>query len=353
MYRREFIRASAGVAASASLAGCTGISDVVETRPFGVPPVLEDRPDRVYVPTHVESMAVADTRKAEGHACALAYTYPHRFWLVTGSHTKKVDIGPDDSVHLMPVVWHRATGVVPGDVALTVTVARDGDRLTRFRPWPMLSQPMGFHFGDNVSLPGDGTYSITVEMRASGATRTGALADAPTSAAFEFAFEYRASRRDALEFSTFPDREGTLGAVDPATMGGLPSTQLPRPGDVPGTPLGTARSGDVRFVAAALTDAPRFGDGTYLAVSPRTPYNRYPLPLSSLSGTVTRGGATVFDDALVPHLDPELGYHYGATVPDLSPDDSITVGVDAPPQVARHEGYETAFLDVPDAELTR
>ncbi|MDX1748477.1 MAG: hypothetical protein R3324_21300, partial [Halobacteriales archaeon] len=63
-------------------------------------------------------------------------------------------------------------------------------------------------------------------------------------------------------------------------------------------------------------------------------------------------GSTRFDGPLQATLDPDLGYHYGAAVPSLSSGDSVTVTVDGPPQVARHEGYEMAFLEMPPVTLT-
>lgn len=72
----------------------------------------------------------------------------------------------------------------------------------------------------------------------------------------------------------------------------------------------------------------------------------------SLSATVTRGNETVFDGALQATLDPALNYHYGAGVESIESGDEIEIVTDAPPQVARHEGYETAFLKMPSRTLT-
>jgi len=105
----------------------------------------------------------------------------------------------------------------------------------------------------------------------------------------------------------------------------------------------------------SLDDATAFDGGEdqqYLAVSPRTPYNRFPLPLMSLSATLSRDGEAVFDDYLYEWLDPDLGVHYGAVVDGVETGDELTISVDTPPQVSRHEGYETAFLNMPDATLT-
>jgi len=52
-------------------------------------------------------------------------------------------------------------------------------------------------------------------------------------------------------------------------------------------------------------------------------------------------------------LDPELGYHYGAALPEsLASGDELTLTVDTPPQLARHEGYERAFLQMDPAAIT-
>jgi hypothetical protein len=353
MRRRDFLRAGAASVAGTT-AGCTQLSGLIETRPFGVPPMLEDRPARVYYPTHVEGMAMAGIGRSNGYACALAYSYPHRFWLVTGTRTKKVEIGREDTLHLMPTIWHEKTGRRLVDASVSLSIEGDAEGLPDLRPWSMLSQPMGPHFGDNVSLPGDGTYAVTVEMRAPGAELTGSMADAPDAASFEFEFEYRQERRDDLRITEFPEKEGTSGAVAPMEMGATPSAGLPAPEELPGTLVGVGTGGDAVFAAVGLTgaDADRFGgDGAYLAVSPRTPYNRYPLAMASLSATVERGGSTAFDGRLTARLDSELGYHYGASIDDVGADDAVSLRVDAPPQVARHEGYETAFVDATTVEL--
>jgi hypothetical protein len=49
-------------------------------------------------------------------------------------------------------------------------------------------------------------------------------------------------------------------------------------------------------------------------------------------------------------LDDELGFHYGRVL-DARPEGSIEVTVDAPPQLARHEGYETAFVEMSSVTL--
>ncbi|MFB6195572.1 MAG: iron transporter [Haloplanus sp.] len=351
MHRRDALAA----VGSAVLGGTAGCTRLLGTRTRRAPPLVEDRPAAVYVPTHVEGMSVVDVVERGGYRCALAYTYPHRFWLLKPDGRSRVDIAPDDSVHLMPVVWDAATGIVPPDVSPQLTVTRDRTSVTRLAPWPMLSQPMGFHFGDNVTLPGEGTYRVAVRIGSPSTRRTGALAENRGDESFEFDFAFSKSALEDIPYRDVPaERQGRKGAVDPMDVARLPSTQVPDSAALPGDVRGTGTSGDAEFVVTVVDDATRFGGSeaeVYLAVSPRTPYNRYMLPLMSLAGTLTRGGTTAFDGILQSTLDPDLGYHYGAAVSEVAAGDDLTVRIQAPPQAARHEGYETAFVEMAEVQF--
>lgn len=352
MRRRKFL-GGIGATAAAGVAGCAGFK-LQEPGP-SEPPLAKNRPNAVYYPTHVEGMQMSGMAKDGAYKCALTYSFPHRFWLVTGDRRKNVALQREDTMHMMPVVWHEKTGIIPPDVNPQVKIRRDGEQVTSLAPWPMLSQPMGFHFGDNVQLPEEATYQVEISVGTGSARRTGSLADAGP-ASFEFSMEYSRSTMEEITFKDIPDiKQGTKGAVPLMEMKMLPSTQLPKPADLPGTVRGTTSSGDGDFVVTTLDDATRFGgseDETYLAVSARTPYNRIPLPLMSLSATLTRGSETVYDDILQTTIDPELAYHYGASVSGVQSGDELTITVDAPPQTARHEGYETAFFEMPEMTLT-
>lgn len=343
--RRRDLLGIVGGTVTGGLAGCTGL---FRTRSARAPPLADHRPNAVYMPTHVEGMEMAGTQSAGSYKCALTYTYPHRFWLVTGSRREKVEIKSDDSVHLMPVVWETETGIVPPDLNPQINVAQNGESVTQLSPWPMLSQPMGFHFGDNVQLDGDGTYQVEVSIGSPSTRRTGSLADNQGRATFSFEFDFQQSRLEEITYRDIPsETEGTKGAVDPMGMEMMPSTRVPPKADLPGTVRGSATSGDAEFIVTTLSDATPVGgseEETYLAVSPRTPYNRYKLPLMSLSGTLNRGNDSVYDGSLQSTIDPELRYHYGAVVPGVESGDELTITVGAPPQTARHEGYETAFF---------
>jgi len=343
MRRRTFLRAGALTGATA-LAGCGGL----ETRSAREPPLVEDRPDAVYVPSHMEGMQMVATREADRRNVGLMYSFPHRFWTITGTRTKMVEIGEGDSVHLMATVWDGETGtVLPVGSGLSVTIERDGETVDDRAPWTMLSQNMGFHYGDNVPLSGDGTYTVTVDVGAMSLRRFGAFdGEFGDPVSVEFDFEYSSAERDEIPFERLDDRAGERGALDPMEMM-VPLSFAPGREDLPGRVVGRATSGDAVFLAATLE---RDGE-PYLAVSPRTPHNGYVIPMMALSGTVERDGETVFEDVLEPAIDPELGYHYGAAV-DVRDGDTLELSVDTPPQVSRHEGYETAFVEMAPMELT-
>lgn len=352
MDRRTFLRSGACIAGATSLGGCLDFLDAGGSR---VPPLVEDRPDAVYYPSHIEGMQMADTGTAGPYRVGVTYSFPHRFWLITGRERKLVEIREADSVHLMATVWDEQTDtVVPAsDVSIDVTI--DGEPVASKGMWPMLSQNMGLHYGDNVALEGSGTYEVTVTVGPVGARRTGAFADEfGRSASTTLEFEFDHGALGEVMFRPLEEKKGERGAVSPMEMEMLPVSQLHERAALPGSGLGEATSGDGRFVATALGDPPAGIEaaGTYLAVSARTPYNRYPLTMMSLSGTLERGAETVFDGPLRPTLDPDLGYHYGAVVDSVEAGDDISLSIGVPPQVARHEGYEMAFFEMDPMRLT-
>ena len=394
--RRAFL--AAGAATTGALAGCIGgddedgngnggngtngdegdgepsSPDVVNSSNAPTTPSVEDPPDAVYLPTHQESMEHLETVEAGEYAVMPMLTYPHKFWLVSG--TEREAVTPDSTgVHLMATVWDAETGeVLPVDTGAQLRLTRDGDLVDQRAPWPMISQTMGFHFGDNVPLPEQGTYAVEFDLTPLGGDtvrKTGEFADRftePRTVRFEFEFdqEFQESVVNGVEYLD-EDRWGEPGALDPmAGMGGMddnggdsggmddegeddgnggmemgmPFSDLQPADAYPGEDLGTPTSGDATFVVRYLEETRLSEDSGYLLVSPRTPYNRVPLADMALSVE----GA--LEGELVQTLDSELGHHYGIAG-DLASGEQLDLVVESPPQVARHRGYETAFLEMP------
>ncbi|GAB6862602.1 hypothetical protein ACFR97_06775 [Haloplanus litoreus] len=343
MKRRDLLRTGLSLSGSLTLAGC---SSLVETRAAGVPPVPENRPDAIYFPSHVEGMAMSGTATSGDFAMGLMYSYPHRFWNVNGETVSLTEIDADDAVHLMASVWDPETETILPDTGLSAEIYRDGSLVSQEAIYPMLSQPMGFHYGANFALDGEGTYEVRLSAGAVSTRLTGAFegrfADPTT---VEIPFEYSEAAKEEIAFRTLDEKVATPGAVDPMSMEMLPTSFAPAESDLPGRVLGSETSNDARLVVTALESPPAGidADGTYLAVSARTRYNRMVIPAMGLSGHLARDGGTVYDGTFERTLDRDLGYHYGAVVDDVVPGDELTLSVDVQPQTARHEGYETAF----------
>lgn len=364
MDRRSFLRTGLGLAGITASAGC--LSGLFETRSALSPPLVEDRPSAVYYPTHKEGMKTVGTQRVKGYTVALMYSYPHRFWLMDSDQPNKVSLQSSDSVHLMGSVWDTETKTIlpVGNPPVTIT---DGDEHIRSKPlWSMLSQNMGYHFGDNIELPGNGTYTVELQFGPVNIRRTGAFRDSFDSAASAtFDFDFDRTELEDIMFELLPEKEGNSGALDPMQMKHVPTSQLSRPERLPGRHLDTVSSGDATFAVVTVDQPPKGIEtetntantgGSYLAVSARTPYNHYPVPSMTLSAMLKRNGRAVFDKPkpLTQTLDPEFGYHYGTSFPRhrLESGDTLRLTVGVPPQIARHEGYETAFIDMSPMELT-
>ncbi|MCU4751970.1 iron transporter [Halobacteria archaeon AArc-curdl1] len=384
--RRDILR-SAAIGGTLGVAGCLERLGFEEQSAWDVPPLVADRPDAVYMPPSIEEMGTYGQASNGEFTVDLAFTFPHRFWLVAGD-TERVDVTTDDTMHLMMTIWDAETGIVlPVDAALEI---RDdgGDVVHSDPPWSMLSQRMGFHYGDNISLPGEGGYTARVIAGPVSARRTGHLADRlEGTATFEIDFEYARSDLHDLELTLIDeDERGQPGALEAMDHGDHPHhgdhdpddghhdhdgeghashPQLGGPPleDLPGTHVGTDTSADAS-VSLRYIEAERFGEGDamtdgsegsedesddgetpYLAVYPRTPYNDFPLPFMAISITFESGGSTVLETTLQETVDHELGHHYGASSSEITDADTAIVTVDTPPQVARHDGYETAFFE--------
>ncbi|XVH32063.1 DUF7350 domain-containing protein [Haloferacaceae archaeon DSL9] len=435
--RRQALRTGATAGGALFLAGCLGFGDEGEpTANDSAPrdedaetggedgrdppqlPRVENPPAAVYLPTHRESMRHLDPVEAGEFELVPMITYPHVFWNVTGGEVEAAEPSAAGA-HLMVTVRDPETGtILPAETGLEMTVGPEGESGSPYSPWPMISQEMGFHVGDNVPLGEDGTYEVDV--------RVGAL-DVALAGEFEgrfqdpgagsFSFEYDDDfRREVVGGIEYLDEElwGERGALAP--MGadhdhdhggdghgrgegnhnrseddhdrgdgghgedhehgdraegdhdeiGGPSrgfgtyerpagvTELPPAAALPGTLAGTPESGDAILATTVLPRGSRFvdDDSYYLAVSPRTPYNRGMLPMMTIAAAIERNGETVFEAELRDTLDHELGYHYGAPIESVEGEDLLALTVQSPPQVSRHQGYETAFLEMPPVELT-
>ena len=367
MNRRRFLL-SGGAAGLLGLAGCTGLDggdggtdptdSPTDAGASGSTPERagqESLPEAVYIQRYLESMAMQGTAQSGEYAASVMYSAPHLFWNMSGASRSETPIEDGDSVHLMAVVWDPETNTVLPEVGVSVEIVQDGDLVSQEVIYPMLSQRMGFHWGGNFGLDGDGEYTARVNVGGMNVRRSGAFEgrfDDP--ATIEIPFAFNEAERSKVTVEEL-DQYGQRGAVNPMEMGMMPEANAPAGADLPGEVLAETTSGDAVFVSTRLSGATagRFDASNYLAVSARTPYNGTVLPSMAVEATVTRDGETVLDGALTRGLDPELGYHYGTAIEGgLSAGDEVELRVPTPPQVARHEGYERAFIDMPPMRFT-
>ena len=356
------LRGLGALGCASGLAGLAGCLEALEHEDAWRRLVV-DPPEGVYVPPKRDEMIRYGTATVGGREISLLATRPHSFWTVSGRERSRADVRSAHALHLMGRVRDAETNaVVPASVA--VDVRRDGERVDRRSLWPMLSQRMGFHYGDNVALEGDGTYEVTVRVGPVDCRATGAFADRlERPATADFDLEYAAAEIESLDRTLLDADEGRgePGALEPAATDGGRDDERTRPAAVapsidslPGERIGVATAGDVVLPATVLEGFRNVTGGSYLAVVPRTAYNDYVLPFASLSIAGRRDGDRTLEASLRETIHPELGHHYGAAVDRSDPKrvDDLAIALETPPQVARHEGYETAFLETARATVS-
>ena len=359
MNRRQFLRAGSATALLA-VAGCTGAdggaTPTAADTPAGAGSETPERanegslPEGVYVQQFLEGMAMQGTTTQADYGFGLMYAVPHVFWNVTGTQRNRIE--KSGNIHLMTVVWDDKTEMVLPGASVSVTLTRNDELVSQEVIYPMLSQRMGFHWGGNFRLASDGEYTARVSVGGLSIRRTGEFEERfsePVTAEIPVVF----NEEQRSKVTTEPiDEYGQNGAVRPMEMGMIPQAIAPDRADLPGTLLGETTSDDAVFRSIYLSGAKanRFGGEEYLAVSARTPYNSLVLPSMGLDATVRRSGTAVFENTLEPTLDPDLYYHYGTVVDQsLQSGDEVELSVRTPPQLARHEGYERAFLQMDES----
>lgn len=354
--RRRLLQAGLTAGTGGAVAGCTSPDSEPADGPASADGAGTTTPGggRVFVPPHFHERRVAGTTNADGYAITLAYSVPDYYWTVDGRTTTRVTPENDDNVQLLAYVQLPDGGPVLPDVTVRATVTRDGTTVAEQTLVPTLSQRWGLFHGVNLGLGTYTEYPIELHVSEGPARLTRAYegatdADASTTVPLDF----DRGTMDSIN-TTYLEAADQQGAVQPASSDALPLNRQRPPDDLPGTVAAKGRSGGATLTALALDpdQSPHADSTPYLALLVSTPYNGFWLPRAELVATLTRNGEALYDGPLTPTLDPEVGYHYGAAVETLEGGESLAVSVSTPPQVARRQGYETAFLSMPDAELT-
>ena len=88
-------------------------------------------------------------------------TTPVPFVIYNGTSEQVVKPG-NASFHLMVMLSDATTGVAIPYSTVWATISKDGKVIYDERQWPMISRYMGPHYGNDVRVPGAGTYQLSL-----------------------------------------------------------------------------------------------------------------------------------------------------------------------------------------------
>ncbi|ELY94934.1 hypothetical protein C482_17713 [Natrialba chahannaoensis JCM 10990] len=327
--------------------------------------LIVDPPGGIYVPPKIDGILEYDSETESGLEISLSAMRPHSFWTGAGTERARADLRSHHTLHLMASVRDAESEVaVPTTVTTRIEHADSGDStdspdatdtantaadtVDQRTPWPMRSQRMGFHYGDNISLPGEGTYKATIRLDPPTIHLADEFADRidqPVTITIQF--EYNPAAIDVLERTLLDEGEGRgerralefMGHASEPVSPTSSAVAHSATGDDIVVTLGRADVSDGAQVSSEATE------DTQLAIGVRTRYNRYPVPFAGLSVESVRDGGRQYITEAQETIDPDRGHHYRAGFEEgiLESADELAVSLDVPPQVALHEGYETAF----------
>jgi len=110
-------------------------------------------------PVPMQQLGVADWQGMKITADAMT---PVPFIVYNGTTSQEIKPAKNTSFHLMVQLNDAQTGVVIPYASVWATVTKGSAMPFDNRLWPMISRYMGPHYGDDVSLPGSGTYQLTL-----------------------------------------------------------------------------------------------------------------------------------------------------------------------------------------------
>jgi uncharacterized protein involved in high-affinity Fe2+ transport len=84
------------------------------------------------------------------------------FVIYNGTSEVMVKPGRNTSFHLMVMLNDAQTGVPIPYASVWATISKAGKPVYDERQWPMISRYMGPHYGNDVALPGGGTYQLSL-----------------------------------------------------------------------------------------------------------------------------------------------------------------------------------------------
>jgi uncharacterized protein involved in high-affinity Fe2+ transport len=109
------------------------------------------------VPTQVLGTGIWQGMKIQARAMTAV-----PFVVFDGTRERMVKPSKDASFHLMIDLSDARTHVAIPYATVWASIHKDGKLVYDERQWPMISEYMGPHYGNNVALPGPGRYQLSL-----------------------------------------------------------------------------------------------------------------------------------------------------------------------------------------------
>jgi uncharacterized protein involved in high-affinity Fe2+ transport len=169
------VRAALAVVAVALIAGCASADKTATTDPsspaststsgmgsmnMSTAPVSGAKTTvGTLKPVPTQKLLTADWQDMKISAMAMT---PVPFVIYNGTTERMVKPTKHTSFHLMVYLNDARTGVPIPYAGVWATIHKAGKLVWDGSLWPMISEYMGPHYGDDVSLPGKGTYQLSL-----------------------------------------------------------------------------------------------------------------------------------------------------------------------------------------------
>ena len=112
---------------------------------------------------HMADMKMVGSTVEQGMEVTLMTADAETFFLVQGETVKTVEKRQGDTHHMMVMLTDKEKGWFIANTAVWMTIKDAGGKVVfDERLWPMLADRP--HYGNNVALPGPGTYTIQVQV---------------------------------------------------------------------------------------------------------------------------------------------------------------------------------------------
>jgi len=107
-------------------------------------------------------MQTLGTATWQGMKIVAQASTPLPFVVFSGTSERTVKPSTKDSMHLMVKLMDAQTGMAIPYASVWATIRKGSTVVYDARQWPMISRYMGSHYGNDVALPGKGSYQLSL-----------------------------------------------------------------------------------------------------------------------------------------------------------------------------------------------